>query len=147
MMPNLTYICDHQPQGGLEPTTIPEHSPGWKERKLRSCCNLTLMEFCTLALIKDLTYVRDVNVHNHTRLWCPSFIICTSQPGTSSPGCCEIWNKIIPLKRADNLGVSTNIQALKGRERNDIAPSPCFLAGLYSSIGNLNTVFTPLVNC
>ena len=56
------------PQGGLDPTTIPEHSPGWKEREWRSCFNLTLMELGALALIEDLTCVRDVNVHNHTRL-------------------------------------------------------------------------------
>lgn len=46
------------------------------------------MELCALALIEDLTYVRGVNVHNHARIRCLSFIICTSRPGTLSPGCC-----------------------------------------------------------
>lgn len=29
---------------------------------------LTLMKLCALALIEDLTRVKDVNVHNHTRV-------------------------------------------------------------------------------
>lgn len=49
--------------------------------KMEVLQQLTLMKLYVLALIEDLACVKDVNVHNDTRVWCLSFIICTNQLG------------------------------------------------------------------
>lgn len=84
VMPHLwhTYVITSYRSSCVGWVPLQSWALPWVEGvKMEVLQQLTLMKLCVLALIEDLAGVKDVNVHNHTRVWCLSFIICTNQSG------------------------------------------------------------------
>lgn len=91
MMPNLwhTYV-------------ITSHGSSWWARSHHHLWALPWMEGVRSEVLQWLEFngvmcigtdwgadLGDGCQCNHTRIWCLSFIICTSQPGDPLPGCCR----------------------------------------------------------